>query len=587
MSSRSIRARACRSSLVARVGAVIIVLAWFQPAVGAQGTAAFPTFGAVTQPAAAPARAAIPPRVGITGEASITLQQAIGEALANNRDIAASRVALEQTSYTISAAEGAYDPRLALQSSFQRQVTPVSSIIGGSASGSLTQDDVLFGPQLTGLLPKFGGRYQASYTSRRQTSDNQFTTLNPQFPTSLALTFTQPLFRGLRYDDTRRQIDVGRKNADLSDEQFRQRVMDITAQTEQAYWELVFAQQNLTVQAEGLGLARQQVEGNQRLADQGVAAPIDVVEARTQVATFEQNVYGAQTAVTRAENALKSLMLPDRSAALWSTALRPVTDVNVTPRLQTLDEAVNEALANRPELAQARVSLEANEVNTRFFREQTRPEINLVGTYTTAGLAGQTVPSGPNPLTSGLQPLLDRLNTLSGLQGLPALPVISAGGSSVPELLVGGYGQSLGNLLGQNFPTFQVGVQISLPFRNQTAEANLASSLADARRIGLQRQALELAIQADVRNAMQAVQSAQSRLAASEDARRSAEEQYASEQRRFQAGTSTVFFVLQRQTAMIATRTQYARAEADLGGAISQLERATGGNLKAHNINLK
>lgn len=548
----------------------------------AGGPAAF--LASVQQAAAAPP--AIQPRVGIGGEVAITLQEAIAQALANNRDIAASRVALDQNGFSISATTGAYDPKLSLQSTLLRQVTPVSSIIGGSASGKLTQDDLLVTPGVSGLFPAFGGSYDVSYSSRRQTSDNQFTTLNPQFPTALSLRITQPLFRGRRYDETRRQIDVAKKNASLSDEQFRQRVMDITAQTELAYWDLVFAHQNLGVQLEGLGLARQQVDSNQRLATQGVAAPIDVVEAQTQVATFEQNVYGAQATLSRAENALKRLILPGRESPLWSAALSPSTGVNLTAPAATLEQSLQRALVDRPELAQARVSAEANEVNTRYFQDRTRPEINLVGLYTTSGLAGQVVPSGPNPLTSGLQPLLDRLNTLSGLQGLPPLPVNTSGGGGVPDVLIGGYGQSLSTLFGQDFPTFQVGVQISLPFRNHTAEANLASSLADARRIDLQRQALEQAIEADVRNAMQAVASAQARLTASGDARRSAEEQYASEQRKFQAGTSTVFLVVQRQTAMIASRSQYARAESDLGSAISQLERATGGNLEAHNINV-
>ena len=114
-----------------------------------------------------------------------------------------------------------------------------------------------------------------------------------------------------------------KQNQAISDEQFKQSVMDLALQTELAYWDLVFAEQIMGIQLEGLQLARGEVASNQRMVDQGTAAPIDVLEAETQAATFQQNAIAAQAALTRMENALKTLILPDRSSPLWSTALRP------------------------------------------------------------------------------------------------------------------------------------------------------------------------------------------------------------------------------------------------------------------------
>src|SRR5262249_468086 len=148
---------------------------------------------------------------------------------------------------------------------------------------------------------------------------------NPQFPSQLSVSITQPLFRGLRIDDARRQVDRAKESVTLSDSQLRQRVMDLTLKTELAYWELFFAEQNLQVQIQGRDLARDQVAANERLAGQGLAAPIDVLEAETQVATFNQRIYSAQAALTRAENALKTLIVPDRRAPIWTTALHPAT----------------------------------------------------------------------------------------------------------------------------------------------------------------------------------------------------------------------------------------------------------------------
>ena len=358
----------------------------------------------------------------------------------------------------------------------------------------------------------------------------------------------------------------------------------MTLQTELAYWDLVFAEQNLQVQLEGVALARDQVASNQRLVSRGVAAPIDVLEAQTQVATLVQSVFAAQTALTRAENALKALMLADRRAPLWGSALHTVTAPPADPPPLTLEDAVNLARANRPELAQAAIAATTQEANIQLLSDQRRPQIDLVGNYLSAGLAGRLIPPGPNPLN--FAPLIDRINALSAAQDLPPLGGFAIGGASVPTILTGGWGRSLANLAGLGFPTVEVGLQIALPFGNRTAEARYAASVAEARRIRLRTEQLEIAVEADVRNALQAVESARSSKAAALQARTLAEQQYASEQRRFEAGTSTVFLLLQRQTAMIASRTQFARTETELSRSTAQLRRATGQILAANQITL-
>jgi HAE1 family hydrophobic/amphiphilic exporter-1 len=154
-------------------------------------------------------------------------------------------------------------------------------------------------------------------------------------------------------------------------------------------------------------------------------------------------------------------------------------------------------------------------------------------------------------------------------------------------VLVGGYGQSLSALTSGQFTTAIVGVNISLPLRNRTALANEAVSLAEGRRLQAQKQQIEMAIEQDVRNAIQTESSAQARLESAVTARRYAEEQYGSEQRQFQAGTSTVFLVLQRQTDLIAARTREVRSQADMGQATANLDRALARTLETQDIQLK
>ena len=153
--------------------------------------------------------------------------------------------------------------------------------------------------------------------------------------------------------------------------------------------------------------------------------------------------------------------------------------------------------------------------------------------------------------------------------------------------LVGGYPQSLSNLIGQDYPTYRAGVRIALPLRNRTAEANLGRSLAESRRIQNQRAQAEQLIESDVRNATQALRSAEARLASAAATRSSAEQQYESEQRQFRAGTTTVFLVLQRQTELLAARGRELQAQTDLNKAIAAFQRATGNTLQANNVALR
>jgi HAE1 family hydrophobic/amphiphilic exporter-1 len=520
--------------------------------------------------------------VDINDQTPLTLNEAIALALQNNNDIDGSRINVQIAEYQLTAARGVYDPVFSSESYFESRVTPTSSTLGGAQNGSVAQTDATGAVRFGGFSPFAGGSYQLDFSSTRLTTNNQNVTLNPQFPSALTFTYTQPLWRGLRIDNNRRTIEIAKKNLSLTDAQFRQQAITVISQVEQSYWDLVFALRNLQVQIDAVKQARLQLESNQRLVEKGVLAPIDIVAASTQVTTFEQNVYTAQEAVTRAENTLKTLMLPDRTAQLWSRPLTPVTPVNLEAPRIPLEQAVSAALQNRPELSLLQTNAEINQIDTKFFRDQTRPQIDLVGTYTTVGLSGAAVQAAQNP-TSANSLLRARVNQLSALAGLPPLDS-TVSGSAVPPILVGGYGQSLSNLLGQNFPTYRVGVRVDIPLRNRTAEANLGESLAVGRRIQNQRAQQEQLIEADVRNATQTLRSAEARLAAAAAARSSSEQQYESEQRQFKAGTTTVYLVLQRQTELLAAQGRELQAQTDLNKAIADFQRATGNTLEANNV---
>ncbi len=520
-------------------------------------------------------------RVGVdnTNQMSLTLKEAIEKALSNSNDIDATRNDVKIAEFNLRSAEGVYDPTLFSQSYFESATTPTASTIGGATNGSVTQRRYFGTAGVEGFSPLAGGSYSADFTSSRLRTSNSNATLNPQYPTALTFTYTQPLFRGRKFDNNRRQIEIAKKNLSLTDSQFRQRAIEVIAQVEQAYWDLVYALRNLQVQIDAVKQARQQLESNKRMVEKGALAPIDIIAANSQITTFEQNVYTAQEAVTRAENNLKTLMLPDRTASEWSRPITPVSEVTLEVPQIGLEVATAEALKNRPEISQLQTSAEVNKIEERFYRDQTKPQIDLYGIYTTQGLAGQAV---ERPVTTSA--ITERVNRLSTLAGLDPLPAGTS--SSVPSNLTGGYFNSLGNLLTQDFPTYQAGVRISLPWGNRVAEANLGRTLVQADRIKNVRDQQEQIIEAEVRNSLQALRSAEARLASAVATRRSAELLYESEERQFRAGTTTFYLVLQRQTELITARGRELQAQTDLNKAISEFQRATGTTLTANNVSV-
>ena len=531
----------------------------------------------------ADAKRALPPltRVGVdmAEQQPLTLREAIAFALRNNKDIEVARDNVKIAEFDLLTARGSYDPRFSAQTYFERIKTPATNVLSGAAT--VQTDDLTATTRFEGLTPKYGGAYRVDFSSIRLTSNSTFNVLNPSYPTALTFSYTQPLWRGLRFDLPRRQIEVARKNLSLTDAQFRQRAIEVITSVQRSYWDLVFALRNLQIQRDSLTDSRAQLEHNRRLVAEGTLAPIDEVAAQNQVAIFEQSEFAALEEVNRAENNLKNLIAENRQAKIWGLALIPTDQADLTLPKVSLPDAMTAALENRQELKQSDLAREINLLDQKLYRDLGKPEIDLVGSYGVVGNAGTQVTS-TNPLSANndlVRARVNELSALSGLQPLPAPPTVT-----IPPNLFGGYFQSLANLGSNQFNNFRVGVAISLPLRNRTAEGQLGHSLVEGRRIATQREQLEQLIQVEVRNALQSLSTSEARVRSAAIARATAEQQYESEKRKLDAGQSTVFLVLERQTSLAVARGNELRAQTDLNKAIAELQRATGNSLTANNV---
>lgn len=496
-------------------------------------------------------------RVGVISSNVLTLSlnDAIRKALQNNNDIEVARDDVRYAEQQLRGLYGVYDPVFTVTPTIDQRITPVTSIFGGAtSSGTFKQTTLTLSPAITKSFMTGGGSYTATFANSRVSTSATSSTLNPFFSSNLSVNFTQPLWRDRSIDSNRHGIRVQKKRLEQTDSDFRQRTISIISQVQAAYWNLVFALRNQQNQLDSLNLARQNMRNIEAQIEAGAKAPLDRAQVLTDISTRETNLFIATQNVSVAENSLKQLMLRDPQAPEWSAQLTP-TD---TPALDlspiNLAAALDEAHKNRPEIRRLDLQKEINKLDLTFYHNQTKPQIDLTGTVAATGLAGTQV------------------------------PCTSTNCPTVPANLIGGYGQDLSNLFRFSTRNVNVGVAISFPFRNRTAEANLAGARIQREQLEASYRSQDQAIEMDVRNAAQAVDTAQRRVRASRLARESAEQQLAGEEKLYEVGRSTTFLLLQRQNELTAARTNELQAQTDYNKALADLQRATASTLRINNV---
>jgi HAE1 family hydrophobic/amphiphilic exporter-1 len=534
---------------------------------------------------------ALAPRAGAQGRVGVgmvqrklALEEAIELALRNNLDIEIERTNRAAAQEAVKGARGYLDTSFRWAPSIESRNTPAGSVLEG-ADGKLTDHFTTQNFYFRQRLPWAGSSLSVDFENSRQSTSNAFMSLNPFFTSRLVVGITQPLLRNRSIDPQRAELKIRRKQLDISGTDFELRNIDVVTRVEQAYWDLVAARQAVVVLNDSVEWAREQLARNQRMVASGTLAQVEISAAEAELERRLDSYYFGLGQVTEAENALKLLVTPDRSDPLWNDEIVPVDVQTLSPpEAGDLHEAVAQALKQRPELRALATRQEAAEVARRLSADQVKPQVNLFAAYVNSGLGG-TVSTAPNPITAAIQPSMDRLNQLSALAGLAPLPSGSLG--SLPPSLVGGYGTALSNLFAGSYPSVQAGISLDLTLRNRAAQANLAQSVIAQRRLKLEEARAEQGIEVQVRNALQALQSARQRIAAAEASARAAQEKLDSETRLYQSGESTNFLVLTRQNEYSDSRHREVVARLDANKAIARLRQAIGNTLEAYRIKLQ
>lgn len=547
-------------------------------------------------------------RLGISSDQSITLtlNEAIRRALENNNDIEVARTNVRFAETSLRALQGVYDPVFSISPQIDNRVQPQANRFAGAGqSGTVSFTNLTLSPTATKFFQTGGGRYDAFFNNTRQTTNSTANIFNPVYSANLGVTFTQPLLRDRSIDNNRREIRIQRKRLAQSDADFRRQTIEVIAQVQRSYWDLVFALRNQQNLLNNLGLTREQFRQTEARISAGALPPLERAEVQTELANRESDLLLASQNVSIAENNIKQLILRDPTSSEWTSSLLPTDEPVFDSTPVNLNDALTEARGNRPELSRLKLQRDINDVDLQFFKNQTRPRIDIQSTLSTTGQAGtptdfvtssgtgtgQSLLIPTDATTSATAFLLQQINATRQVLNNPLLPQVqsptiatSVTGSALPSNLIGGYGQTISNLFGFKTRNIVVGVTIQMPFRNKTALANLAGAQIQRSQLDASMRQQEQIIEVDVRNAAQNVETARRRVLAARAARESAETQLSGERRLNQVGRSTTFFLFQRENQLANARFLEIRAQTDYSKALADLQRATSTTLRANNV---
>jgi outer membrane protein len=401
-----------------------------------------------------PVRAQTAPLAGAAGTLTATGQpqgpairlsvdEAVALALEQNVNLQVDRINPQVSDLAISVARSAWTPALFSNVTNRSQTNPSTDIFGGAAS--VTNDNFTSQLGVQQQLPFGGANYTVFWNSGRLATNNIFSSFNPQLSSTVGFNFTQPLLRNFTIDATRQQVLVSRKNREISEVQLQQSIAGTVRNVKNAYWDLVYAINNLAVQQQSLQLAQQSYRDNRARVEIGTMAPLDIVQAEAEVAQREESVILAEAAIRRQEDLLRALISnPADRPEFWTMRIEPADLPNFAPVAISVDDAVRAALANRTDLTASRKQLENNDVAIRYFRNQSLPDVNALVNYSAIGIAGTQF-----NLSNEFPPR--RLNETRR-----------------------GFGGALGDVFASDYPTWSFQLQVNYPIGASNAEANLA-----------------------------------------------------------------------------------------------------------------
>lgn len=469
----------------------------------------------------------------VDGKLRLSLQDAVFLTLANNSNVRINQLPVETAKNAIERAFQSFDPVATSSFNAQRSTSPLSNVVveGVPTLSSLNQQSSVGYSQLFGT----GTRLDASFGATRLSSNSTRNLLNPSVSTSLQLRLMQPLLRGFGLFPNGAPIVIARRSLEQSRASFAVQVNDTILQAVNQYWNVVHTRENLELQRKSLEQAEASYQRDKRALELGALSPLDIYRSESQVASRRLSVLQAEYALKQAQDQLRFTLGANQDPYVGALDLDLTEQPEPAGELLTMDaaKALEQALVRRPELEALRQAAANDETSIRLARNTLLPDLRLNGTYSTSGLAGNRV---------GVQ------------QGLT---------------------DSLGQVFNASFPTYSVGLTLNLPIRNRAAQASLGDALVSRDKNTFSDRLTREQIKLEVSSAVHNLESAKLSMAAAKDAVDLAQKNLAAEQRKYELGTQTIFFVLEAQTELAQAELSLVQEQIAYQNSMAAIDHAT------------
>ncbi len=484
---------------------------------------------------------------------SITLEECIVYAINNNLDVSAEMLTPEIAQLAVSQSREKFLP--ALSFGFTRRDTNAPS-----ASWIESSDQVLttfnnYSGQISQLLP-FGGQLNVSLNANMYDTNQRLLSINPRYGSTLDFTFSQPLLKDFGLKTNRREIIVAQNNRDISENDFKKVLLDTIYAVEDSYWNLVYSIQTLEVKKQSLELARDLLLKSQKEVEIGTLAPKEILSAQAEVAAREADILQADTLVKNNIDRLKTLinLSEEDEEILLLPADQPAFELQDI----SLEDALQTALENRPDLQSSRINLKNRDLDIRFAWNQLLPALNINANYWSPGLSGdQVLYLDNNPFS----------NVIVG---------------KIP----GGAGDALKDTLNFKYNNWSLYFTLDIPLRTIVSRAALVQAKKSQNRAEIRMKSLEQKAFLETKTTVRTVKTDYQRVEAYRIARELAEQKLDAEEAKLRAGMTTNFIVLQYQRDLANAKSAELRAVIDYNLSLSRLNNTLGISLKNWNIKL-
>ena len=491
-----------------------------------------------------------PPAQAQQREMELSLREATAFALQGNLNIQIAGLEPRIREAQVAAEEGIFDIQLhasaTVSDSRLLSTSPFFRELVGD--GSVAQDNTQEQSIGFGLsrLNHWGGTYGVELSEIRlestrrapDTAEDSPITSNTYNTAELQLKVTQPLLKNFGSQVTNNRIVIAQNNLSVSQEDFRQQITDVTAQVQEAYWDLVFRRQDLEVRRQQRALAEQLLDQIRKQVAVGTLAPIEVLQAETEIARVEERILVADNTLRATEDRLKRIMNFSLLGEYADAVLLPVDAPSYDARAINQEEQIRQALEQRVDLLQAKLMLENQRVTLIFNENQALPTLDLE-----------------------------------------------------TSLRVNGVGKNFDDHLGEFDPgqrhRWDISLQFSRPLGNRQAKNRITQSRLAIRQQMLRIQDLEEEIIRQVRAAVRDVMTHAQRVRVSRVSSQLAQRQLEAEEKKLQVGLSTVFTVLEFQEDLSVERSKEINALTDHLQALVRLEAVKNTLLSSYNITLQ